>query len=84
MSPDWWRDCRDGIEKCSSPTGDGNCGSGLALHQEQNIEKCSSPTGDGNKIPEILYLQGFPIEKCSSPTGDGNTVLNSNVVIMSY
>ena len=25
MSPDWWRDCRDGIEKCSSPTGDGNC-----------------------------------------------------------
>ena len=24
MSPDWWRDCRDGIEKCSSPTGDGN------------------------------------------------------------
>ena len=24
MSPDWWRDCSDGIEKCSSPTGDGN------------------------------------------------------------
>ena len=29
MSPDWWRDCRDGIEKCSSPTGDGNLNKAL-------------------------------------------------------
>ena len=38
------------IEKCSSPTGDGN--NYLALHGTSidPIEKCSSPTGDGNLI----------------------------------
>ena len=35
------------IEKCSSPTGDGNL---PFFNNEgiQMIEKCSSPTGDGN------------------------------------
>ena len=47
MSPDWWRDCRDGIEKCSSPTGDGNPPN-RTRKQQARIEKCSSPTGDGN------------------------------------
>ena len=48
MSPDWWRDCRDGIEKCSSPTGDGNLGDHSDVPSVAAIEKCSSPTGDGN------------------------------------
>ena len=61
------------IEKCSSPTGDGNLiavmGTDVLL-----IEKCSSPTGDGNNR-WIFYSEFlFGIEKCSSPTGDGNQV----------
>ena len=48
MSPDWWRDCRDGIEKCSSPTGDGNPINDMHGDISFFIEKCSSPTGDGN------------------------------------
>ena len=37
------------IEKCSSPTGDGNKSNNLLAECQQLIEKCSSPTGDGNK-----------------------------------
>ena len=40
MSPDWWRDCRDGIEKCSSPTGDGNITSRMynaRTHKLRNV-----------------------------------------------
>ena len=73
MSPDWWRDCRDGIEKCSSPTGDGNIFY-FIRYNAFNIEKCSSPTGDGNMIPPFLCICGTSIEKCSSPTGDGNDI----------
>ena len=37
------------IEKCSSPTGDGNSLARLIdLQSALIIEKCSSPTGDGN------------------------------------
>ena len=75
MSPDWWRDCRDGIEKCSSPTGDGNK-KRINIRQERiKIEKCSSPTGDGNWIllKFVPVTICFTIEKCSSPTGDGNS-----------
>ena len=36
------------IEKCSSPTGDGNQSSKNSINTKINIEKCSSPTGDGN------------------------------------
>ena len=45
------------IEKCSSPTGDGN----IILQSDKNrsiIEKCSSPTGDGNVIKNFLYCYG--------------------------
>ena len=74
MSPDWWRDCRDGIEKCSSPTGDGNFTADLG-DKVIPIEKCSSPTGDGNWIllKFVPVTICFTIEKCSSPTGDGNS-----------
>ena len=59
------------IEKCSSPTGDGN------KYTNYNrscafIEKCSSPTGDGNTVTGLTADSGWVIEKCSSPTGDGN------------
>ena len=54
MSPDWWRDCRDGIEKCSSPTGDGNAEE-KPIDIEAMIEKCSSPTGDGNAEYDCYY-----------------------------
>ena len=60
------------IEKCSSPTGDGNEFPPTLKLLPIVIEKCSSPTGDGNcKLFDdtLCYL----IEKCSSPTGDGNT-----------
>ena len=60
------------IEKCSSPTGDGN--ELVALeYLGLAIEKCSSPTGDGNELVALEYL-GLAIEKCSSPTGDGNCI----------
>ena len=76
MSPDWWRDCRDGIEKCSSPTGDGNAEE-KPIDIEAMIEKCSSPTGDGNHDLFLCIIDRKQvIEKCSSPTGDGNNNLS--------
>ena len=61
------------IEKCSSPTGDGNFETFIFYILHIVIEKCSSPTGDGNTV---LVTIGFLaiIEKCSSPTGDGNEI----------
>ena len=59
------------IEKCSSPTGDGNCTPYPLLLKDNFIEKCSSPTGDGNHFP-MRIMRVTVIEKCSSPTGDGN------------
>ena len=41
------------IEKCSSPTGDGNIDNSDSINSHDIIEKCSSPTGDGN-VPEWL------------------------------
>ena len=38
-----------GIEKCSSPIGDGNSVIRVLYIFAKNIEKCSSPIGDGNK-----------------------------------
>ena len=39
----------DKIEKCSSPTGDGNDDEEYFFEDAADqIEKCSSPTGDGN------------------------------------
>ena len=37
------------IEKCSSPTGDGNQVKNV-IEINVIIEKCSSPTGDGNSL----------------------------------
>ena len=37
------------IEKCSSPTGDGNLAFLAVDNLVSFIEKCSSPTGDGNR-----------------------------------
>ena len=59
------------IEKCSSPTGDGNA-SCFCLGALLSIEKCSSPTGDGNMPISSSKHPLICIEKCSSPTGDGN------------
>ena len=60
------------IEKCSSPTGDGNKVICTIQESKYNIEKCSSPTGDGNRFFCIFVRLLMLIEKCSSPTGDGN------------
>ena len=47
------------IEKCSSPTGDGNPGSASGVNVFC-IEKCSSPTGDGNiKYSMVLVTFAF-------------------------
>ena len=72
MSPDWWRDCRDGIEKCSSPTGDGNfvkVGDVFFPLSLRNVVP-----RQGTEIQSVCTVQ-IPccIEKCSSPTGDGNS-----------
>ena len=40
------------IEKCSSPTGDGNHRYDI-IEAEIKIEKCSSPTGDGNSVAAL-------------------------------
>ena len=42
------------IEKCSSPTGDGN-DIVFTCNSQKSIEKCSSPTGDGNKYLKRLW-----------------------------
>ena len=42
------------IEKCSSPTGDGNAEE-KPIDIEAMIEKCSSPTGDGNAEYDCYY-----------------------------
>ena len=49
------------IEKCSSPTGDGNRSLISSLVNVLSIEKCSSPTGDGNikRLVFILYRTGL-------------------------
>ena len=76
MSPDWWRDCRDGIEKCSSPTGDGNTGGSQADRQDFDRLRNVVPR-QGTEILIHLTLRYLLtlIEKCSSPTGDGNEIL---------
>ena len=71
--PDRTWGCGDGIEKCSSPIGDGNyCLSAYSI--VDSIEKCSSPIGDGNGKSPLLLAHFDYIEKCSSPIGDGNGV----------
>ena len=44
------------IEKCSSPTGDGNTLTIIFFNDSSFIEKCSSPTGDGNLVILYTYL----------------------------
>ena len=83
MSPDWWRDCRDGIEKCSSPTGDGNSLTSSfvrSLFKLRNVVPRQG-TETKNTCYSVVKVQ---IEKCSSPTGDGNSetfVVNVIVVL---
>ena len=45
------------IEKCSSPTGDGNKFSSISRNAS-HIEKCSSPTGDGNTLLQFIIENG--------------------------
>ena len=72
MSPDWWRDCRDGIEKCSSPTGDGNFVLATSLI-DTNIALRNAVPRQGTEIEFLnMVKHDLEIEKCSSPTGDGN------------
>ena len=73
--PDRTWGCGDGIEKCSSPIGDGNAVIMSALFFLFPIEKCSSPIGDGNRQEKSFESHWKTIEKCSSPIGDGNCVL---------
>ena len=61
-----------GIEKCSSPIGDGNDHRWIFNGIFESIEKCSSPIGDGNSGTTFSAVHGCIIEKCSSPIGDGN------------
>ena len=67
------------IEKCSSPTGDGNrVFDDVSPLSFVTIEKCSSPTGDGNTLYQCYSDHYRIIEKCSSPTGDGNNIAKAN------
>ena len=60
------------IEKCSSPTGDGN--------NQHVLLSLSVLTGLRNVVPRqgtettsgVSGCNAYSIEKCSSPTGDGN------------
>ena len=72
--PDRTWGCGDGIEKCSSPIGDGNKFYLLVYRLLWCcIEKCSSPIGDGNfNCQNTIGRAKTRIEKCSSPIGDGN------------
>ena len=73
MSPDWWRDCRDGIEKCSSPTGDGNFyeSSFLGMYSVR-LRNVVPRQGTEIILAHSDSEYSVSIEKCSSPTGDGN------------
>ena len=71
MSPDWWRDCRDGIEKCSSPTGDGNMIAAIEKKSTTSLRNVVPRQGT-ETICTMTVIDTPYIEKCSSPTGDGN------------
>ena len=47
------------IEKCSSPTGDGNKAFLISEIISLPIEKCSSPTGDGNLGHCVMFSYGL-------------------------
>ena len=75
MSPDWWRDCRDGIEKCSSPTGDGNETIKNQCTNERILRNVVPRQGTETGLQISRPFRFTSIEKCSSPTGDGNLYL---------
>ena len=59
------------IEKCSSPTGDGN-GFFLHLSDLHNQLRNVVPRQGTETSLAISFSDAMSIEKCSSPTGDGN------------
>ena len=71
------------IEKCSSPTGDGNSmsmwRSTVAFDTLRNVVPRQGTETFRKVFTIVMY---FVIEKCSSPTGDGNPKLSlMNVLI---
>ena len=61
------------IEKCSSPTGDGNLISKFSLLSERDQLRNVVPRqGTETMLQEFDSGNMEAIEKCSSPTGDGN------------
>ncbi len=74
MSPDWWRDCRDGIEKCSSPTGDGNTLLQFIIENGKKLRNVVPRQGteiinnveyrpDGHALRNVVPRQGTEIQK---------------------
>ena len=64
---------RSNIEKCSSPTGDGNLNKVLILPVEVNRLRNVVPRQGTETAFDVLENKKIvTIEKCSSPTGDGN------------
>ena len=65
------------IEKCSSPTGDGNFKADVDNAITVNKELRNVVPRQGTEIRQgKTYTMVTLIEKCSSPTGDGNATSN--------
>ena len=58
------------IEKCSSPTGDGNSRSCFTMFK--NSLRNVVPRQGTETVSLVTFKSSMLIEKCSSPTGDGN------------
>ena len=67
------------IEKCSSPTGDGNFKADVDNAITVNKELRNVVPRQGTEIRQgKTYTMVTLIEKCSSPTGDGNLPFFNN------
>ena len=62
------------IEKCSSPTGDGNFKADVdnAITVNKELRNVVPRQGTETLNPVASFRSPLFIEKCSSPTGDGN------------
>ena len=61
------------IEKCSSPTGDGNYFHIITIMFSVLLRNVVPRQGTETFRKVFTIVMYFVIEKCSSPTGDGNS-----------
>ena len=80
MSPDWWRDCRDGIEKYSSPTGDGK-GFHVPSKFRHNPLRNIVPR-QGTESGSIIFLNLFILLRNIVPRQGTESWFPPNLIVM--